>query len=162
VKALFAMGATVLLAAFTLPPPPPPHHPERVGCALETLVQAIGRGDRAILANGLKIYSQTLGEVTPDELERFFAEFEAHDAQNNAERLELRDWGVLHVDEINPVYVISIRRGAGHGLHWSAWIVQFHSDNLGVLRRADELWPFATGTHYFAPRNCSGVTSGGQ
>lgn len=159
-KALPAIAALALVAALNpasaarLVPPPPPHTPAKARCALQALIAAIDRRDRAFLSNGLKIYSDTLGEVTPDEFDRFFAEFAATAMRNRGEPLELRNWGVLQINEVNPLYVMSIRRGAGDGNHWSAWLVQFGSDDIRMIRRADELWPFATGSHFFSPPVC--------
>jgi hypothetical protein len=122
---------------------------------MTALVEAIDRRERTILSNGIKIYSNARGEVSADELDRFFAEFAAT-GRDGSQPLILWNWGVLEVGEVMPIYMMVVRRGSVDG-HWSAWLVQFISDRISVLRRADELWPFATGKHFYAPSHCSGA-----
>jgi hypothetical protein len=155
-------GALQSSALATLPPPPPPHHPENAACALRALVSAIDRGDRASLVDGLKIYSGKLGEVTADEFDAFFAEFRPRatevlrprDSKRALEGLRLTHWGVLRVAETLPLYVITMAREPVNDGHWSAWLVQFKSDEIISLRRADELWPFADDRHFFGSKDC--------
>ena len=154
-----ALALAAGLLAFGAPaegrsvPPPPPHRPDRAACAIDALVAAIDRRDPALLASDLKIYSDRLGEVTEGELGSLFAEFAARGARQRTEPLSVGSWGMLRVNQTTPLYVITVRRGAGDGSHWSAWLVQFQSDRISSLRRADELWPFADGAHFFG-HNC--------
>jgi hypothetical protein len=127
---------------------------------MSALIGAIDRQDHDVLSTGLKIYSDKLGEVTPDELDQFFGEFAATGAPNSAAPLRLTNWGTLAVADTNPLYVITVARGAADGSHWSAWLVGFASDRISLLRRADELWPFADGRHFFAPEHCSEAPNG--
>lgn len=157
---LAAVGSDTSLAATSIAPPPP-HHPELASCAIAALITAIDRKDRDILSTGLKIYSDRLGEVTPDELDRFFAEFAARDVRENDDPLRLQNWGVLQVAGTHPLYVFTVRRGTLDGGHWSAWLIQFASDQIGSLRRADELWPFADGTHFHTIDDCPGAEANG-
>jgi hypothetical protein len=154
-----AIIGPVSAASATTVEPPPPHHPERALCAMTALVEAIDRHDLSILSNHIMIYSNAVGEVTRDELDRFFAEFDAT-GRDHSEPLRLWNWGLLQVDGVWPLYVMEIRRGSVDG-HMSTWLVQFTSDRISVLRRADELWPFATGKHFFAPAHCSEAQNSG-
>ena len=154
------MGMTMIAgflasgAMATTPVPPPPHHPEFAGCKIKALVSAIDRGDRTVLSNGLRIYSDKLGAVSSDELDQFFTEFLPRDSKKNASSLRLTHWGVLDVAETLPLYVITMAREPIDSGHWSAWLVQFKSDEIVSLRRADELWPFASEGHFFGYKDC--------
>lgn len=157
---LAMMAAPGQLLSTTVPPPPP-HHPEQAFCTMSALVRAIDRRDHAILSPDLKIVSEQLGRVTPDELDRFFDEF-AGDGGSRRQPLELTAWGILHVNAIHPLYVVSMRRGSSDTMHWSAWLIQFQSDRISLIRRADELWPFTIGAnHFFYDRSCPEARPGG-
>ena len=151
--ALGLASALHCAAPATTPLPPAPHHPEAAGCALTTLVAAIDRGDRAYLSDGLVLYSEKLGQVMPDEMDRFLAEF---GTGSGTRKLALQDMGILKAAGTSPLYVITIQRRFGDKGHWSAWLVQFKADKIVSLRRADELWPFASGQNYFGSTSCGG------
>jgi hypothetical protein len=155
ILATLASFAAPIAACATTPLPPPPHTPQRAGCALEALAAAIDGKDHSFFLNGPKIYSEKLGEVAYDELDAFFAEFAAAPGRKSAQPLSVLDWGILEISGTSPLYVMTLQRGGGDGAHWSTWLIQFASDAIVSVRRADELWPFADHRHRFASDDCS-------
>ncbi len=127
---------------------------------MAALVAAIDSKDRSFFSNGPKVYSERLGEVASRELDEFFTEFTAQSVRKRAEPLRLHDWGFLEVSGTMPLYVMTLQRGAGEGAHWSAWLIQFKSDAIISVRRADELWPFADHRHRF-DSDCSKAWANG-
>ena len=148
-------------AAAEFPQPPLPHSPTLAKCELERIVAAIDARDRSKLPANLQIVSEKLGTVEDNEFETFFSEFEAESPKLKKLALELTHIGYVEINGDNPIYAMTVRRGGGDGAFWSTWTVQFKSDEVVLMRRADEFWPFADNKVFLTYNDCGSSKADG-
>ena len=129
---------------------------------MNAVIAAIDAKDRSKLPAKIQIYSEKLGLVEDGEFEVFFNEFDAADKKFSKETLKIRNSGFVSVASFNPIYAITLQRGVGNGAHWSAWMIEFRSNEVARMRRADEMWPFAGDNNLFHSLNvCSETKANG-
>ena len=162
-KSLVSFAALTLSvsAAAELPQPPIPHNPILAKCELQRIVAAIDARDRSKLPANLRIVSEKVGIVEDNEFETFFNEFEAESPKLKKLALELTHIGYVEINGVSPLYAITLRRGGGDGAFWSTWTVQFKSDEVVLMRRADEFWPFADNKVFLTYNDCGSLKANG-
>lgn len=145
--AAFGLLVTSVTSA-SIPQPPEPHNAMKAGCALSQLAISIDRRKLDDIIEDASIYAEDLGKIDQSSATKFFELF-----GSNGEALAVRDFGVLKVDTVNPVYVVDFNRGRwGSGTSWLVW---FNSNKIVKMKLAPELYEVAqSGNHFGEGRNC--------
>jgi hypothetical protein len=117
-------------------------------CAIKRVVDAINARQVDRLLATSKVYTDSLGEVTPEEKEQFLELFGkkpelALQRDLETKRVSLLSTNGLYVVTLSRHYSEAAKRKDRHQMsHWSVWLVAFGSDEIASMRQATELWSF--------------------